>query len=99
MEHAVFRTTFRATTWRLWALFGGAFCAPETDQNDVRQVMPNEVPKKADLDPGGGSDRATLGSTLGPVVKRTFPQKMAILRGRDTQMAQASVYKPLKDRL
>ena len=62
--------------------------------------MKNEAPKKTDLDPGGGgSNRATSGSTLAVVVKRTFPQKMTILRGRGTQMAQASVYEPLKDRL
>ena len=48
---------------------------------------------------GGADDARTSWGTLAPVVKRTFPQKMARLRGRDAQMAQASVYKPLKDRL
>ena len=63
--------------------------------------MKNEAPIKADLGPegGGGDDAGTSGGTLAAVVKRTFPQKMSILRGRGTQMAQASVYEPLKDRL
>ena len=101
MEQVVFRTAFWATTWRLRGLFWVAFCAPETDQNDVRKVMQNEAPQKRISIRGGvvASDRATSGGTLGPVVKRTLPQKMAILRGRGTQMAQASVYEPLKDRL
>ena len=47
----------------------------------------------------GADDAGTSGGTLAPVVKRTFPKKMTILRGRGTQMAQASVYEPLKDRL
>ena len=101
MKHTVFRTTFWTTKCRLWGVFGGAFFHPKTDQNDIRNDMENEAPKKVDLGPGGGGadDAGTSRSTLAPVVKRTFPKKTAILRGRGTQMAQASVYEPLKDRL
>ena len=33
------------------------FCPPKAYQNDVRKVMKNEAPKKADLGPGGGGLR------------------------------------------
>ena len=63
--------------------------------------MKNEAPKRADLDPGGGwhPAGAIWGGTLTRVVKHTFSQKVSILRGSGTQMARASVYEPLKDRL
>ena len=55
--------------------------------------MKNEAPKRADLDPGGGGHLAGAiwGGTLTRVVKHTFSEKVTILRGRGTHMAQGGV--------
>ena len=83
MEHAVLSDKVldhKMST--LGVILGSLLPPPKADQNDVRNVMRNEAPKKPDL---------CLGGTLARVVKHTCSTNMSMLRGRGKQMAQASV--------